>query len=188
MKNNENHEMAEYRKCVICGGVYKGVGNACPGCEAAMKREPVKVGPRDPKDVLADISREVEARAKVEFVADILVAMRKLAGVLHKKECVEGYEIVDAWSGYKHFADRLEKAHKRELDALVEASVRTNGLLAKQVNEKDTEIVKLRALVKGLYEASSTECAYCGYDCGRNRENCIMQEAVKYLNESEVVK
>lgn len=223
--------MAECRKCVICSGSFVGVGNVCPGCEAAMERDPVTVRPRDPKDVLADISREVEARAKAESVSDILVAMRKLAGTLHEKERVEGYEIVDAWYGYVRFADRILAAHKREIGELngerkgilkanaqfAADNTRLRGELAAKdaeieklkayiaendingdtavaclteiknaVDEKMAEIAKLRELVKGLLEASSTECADCRYDCGPDRDNCIIHEAAKYIEESEV--
>ena len=93
--------MSEYRKCAICGYLYLGVGSVCPECEAAMGREPVAVRPRDPKDVLADISREVGARAKAESVADILAMMRR-NGVCHDPR---------HWS---ELCTRIEAAHKRE--------------------------------------------------------------------------
>ena len=50
---------------------------------------------------------------------------------------------------------------------------------------KDAEIAKLRALVKGLLEAATVDCAECNYDCGCDRGNCIIHEAAKYIEESE---
>ena len=50
------------------------------------------------------------------------------------------------------------------------------------------EIGRLRALVEGLLDASNIECATCDYNCGPNRENCIIRYAEKYLKESEVNK
>lgn len=50
---------------------------------------------------------------------------------------------------------------------------------------KDAEIAKLRALVKGLLEASSISCADCKYDCYSDHRNCIIHEAAKYIDESE---
>ena len=52
---------------------------------------------------------------------------------------------------------------------------------------RDTDrIHELCALVKRLLEASSMSCADCNYDCGANRENCIIHEAAKYIEEGEV--
>ena len=51
---------------------------------------------------------------------------------------------------------------------------------------KDEEIAKLRALVEGLLAASAMECADCTYDCGPNRENCIIHEASNYIKKVEV--
>ncbi|MCQ2300809.1 MAG: hypothetical protein MJZ81_11890 [Bacteroidales bacterium] len=43
------------------------------------------------------------------------------------------------------------------------------------------EIEKLRALVEGLLDAATIECASCTYDCGPNRENCIREQAIDWL-------
>ena len=43
------------------------------------------------------------------------------------------------------------------------------------------EIETLRALVKGLLKASSVDCASCGYYCRPRRENCIIKQAISYL-------
>ena len=91
------------------------------------------------------------------------------------------------------FADRIIAAHNREIDALAaqktaeahEAFVK-NAELAEAIAAKDAEIVKLRSLIEGLLEASSTECADCRYDCGPNRENCIIHEASDYIKKVEV--
>ena len=64
----------------------------------------------------------------------------------------------------------IDEAHKREMAA------------------KDAEIARLRTLIEGLLEASSTECADCRYDCGQNRENCIIHEAANYIKKGEVEK
>ena len=48
------------------------------------------------------------------------------------------------------------------------------------------EIERLRALVEGLFAASATECADCRYDCGPNRENCIIHEAANYIKKVAV--
>ena len=42
------------------------------------------------------------------------------------------------------------------------------------------EIETLRALVEGLIKASG-DCASCGYDCGPRRDNCIIKQAIDYL-------
>ena len=54
------------------------------------------------------------------------------------------------------FADRIEAAEKREIETL-------------------------RSLVEGLIKASSVDCASCGYDCGPRRKNCIIKQAISYL-------
>ena len=51
---------------------------------------------------------------------------------------------------------------------------------------KDTAVERLREIVEGLIKASTVECASCDYDCGQNRENCIILEAAKYIEEGEV--
>ena len=56
----------------------------------------------------------------------------------------------------RSYADRILAAYKREIETL-------------------------RALVEGLLKASSIDCASCGYDCGPRKENCIMKQAISYL-------
>ena len=93
----------------------------------------------------------------------------------------------------EEFADRFASAHNREIDALAaqktaeahEAFVK-NAELADAIAVKDAEIVRLRSLVEGLFAASATECADCRYDCGPNRENCIIHEASNYIKKVEV--
>ena len=93
----------------------------------------------------------------------------------------------------EEFADRFASAHEREMNAIAaqkaaeahEANDK-NAELAEAIAAKDAEIVKLRSLIEGLLEASSTECADCRYDCGPNRENCIIHEAANYIKEVEV--
>ena len=53
-------------------------------------------------------------------------------------------------------ADRIEAAHRREIE-------------------------KLRAIVEGLLDAATIECASCNYDCGPNRGDCIREQAIDYL-------
>ena len=70
---------------------------------------------------------------------------------------------------------------KRISDAVVK-SLRDKKLeMAGQIAAKDAEIVRLRSLVEGLFAASATECADCRYDCGPNRENCIIDKAKSAL-------
>ena len=93
----------------------------------------------------------------------------------------------------EEFADRFASAHEREMNALAaqktaeahEAFVK-NAELADAIAVKDAEIVRLRSLVEGLFAASATECADCRYDCGPNRENCIIHEASNYIKKVEV--
>lgn len=40
----------------------------------------------------------------------------------------------------------------------------------------------LRTLVEGLLEAATIERSSCNYDCGPNRENCIIKQAQNYIN------
>ena len=93
----------------------------------------------------------------------------------------------------EEFADRFASAHEREMNALAaqktaeahEAFVK-NAELAEAIAAKDAEIVRLRSLVEGLFAASAMECADCRYDCGPNRENCIIHEAANYIKKVEV--
>ena len=93
----------------------------------------------------------------------------------------------------EEFADRFASAHEREMNAIAaqktaearEAFVK-NAELAEAIAAKDAEIVRLRSLVEGLLAASATECADCRYDCGPNRENCIIHEAANYIKKVEV--
>ena len=93
----------------------------------------------------------------------------------------------------EEFADRFASAHEREMNALAaqktaeahEAFVK-NAELADAIAVKDAEIVRLRSLVEGLFAASATECADCRYDCGPNRENCIIHDAADYIKKVEV--
>ena len=89
-------------------------------------------------------------------------------------------------------ADRILSAHNREMNALAEQKTAEaheafvkNAELADTITEKDAEIARLRALVEGLLDAASIECSSCGYDCGPKRENCIIREALKYINEGD---
>ena len=63
---------------------------------------------------------------------------------------------------------------------------RMNAEVDKFIAAKDAEIVRLRSLVEGLLAASATECANCRYDCGPNRENCIIHETANYIKKVEV--
>ena len=91
------------------------------------------------------------------------------------------------------YADRILTAHEREMNALAaqktaeahEAFVK-NAELAEAIAAKDAEIVRLRSLVEGLFAASAMECADCRYDCGPNRENCIIHEAANYIKKVEI--
>ena len=90
-------------------------------------------------------------------------------------------------------AERILDAHNREIDAIAaqktaeahDAFVK-NAELAEAIAAKDAEIVRLRSLVEGLFAASAMECADCRYDCGPNRENCIIHEAANYIKKVEV--
>ena len=57
------------------------------------------------------------------------------------------------------------------------------GTLRRYAARDVDRIHELRALVEGLLKASTVECASCDYDCGQNRENCIIREAEKYIKE-----
>lgn len=57
--------------------------------------------------------------------------------------------------------------------------------LEKVIAKKASEIARLRELVKGLLLSSSTDCADCRYDCGQNRENCIIHEAAEYIEKGD---
>ena len=91
------------------------------------------------------------------------------------------------------FSDRVLSAHKREMadekrisDAVVQ-SLRDKKLeKAGEIVAKDAEIARLRALVKGLLDASSISCADCKYDCYSDHRNCIIHDAANYIEECEV--
>lgn len=85
--------------------------------------------------------------------------------VLWKKYITYGYTgpyfEQDVFTTKLHdIADRIEAAHRREIE-------------------------KLRALVDGLIDATTIECASCNYDCGPNRENCIREQAIDRLGGAE---
>ena len=91
------------------------------------------------------------------------------------------------------FSDRVLAAHKREIadekrisDAVIK-SLRDKKLeMAGEIAAKDAEIARLRALVKGLLDASSISCADCKYDCYSDHSNCIIHDAANYIKEIEV--
>ena len=107
------------------------------------------------------------------------------------KFCTCGY--LASFGNMEHFFNQILDAHNREIDAIAaqktaeahEAFVK-NAELAEAIAAKDAEIVRLRSLVEGLLAASATECADCRYDCGPNRENCIIHEAANYIKKVEV--
>ena len=91
----------------------------------------------------------------METIDDIVADIREQnLGMPDDMECVSPL-VCDML----RLADRIENAHMRETK-------------------------KLRALVDGLLEAATIECASCNYDCGLNRENCIIKHATDYLEGS----
>ena len=122
-----------------------------------------------------------------ETVEQVLERMTRGMG----RDCSVECQLLE--SDVVEYADRILTAHNREIDALAaqktveahEAFVK-NAELADAIAVKDAEIVRLRSLVEGLFAASATECADCRYDCGPNRENCIIHEASNYIKKVEV--
>ena len=122
-----------------------------------------------------------------ETVEQVLERMTRGMG----RDCSVECQLLE--SDVVEYADRILTAHKREIDAI--ASQKTaeahdafvkNAELAEAIAAKDAEIVRLRSLVEGLFAASAMECADCRYDCGPNRENCIIHEAANYIKKVEV--
>lgn len=86
------------------------------------------------------------------------------------------------------FLDELKKKYaeiERLKDENANLRVINCGSIYAEGNLRE-EIERLRALVKGLLDASSISCADCKYDCYSDHSNCIIHEAAKYLEESEV--
>lgn len=106
-----------------------------------------------------------------ETIDDIVREMRELGG--------KNYLM---WSLRKYlnsFADRIETAAKHTC----EYAIPNFGCASE--NRYLEENARLRELVEGLLETSSIECATCGYDCGPNRENCIIDQAAKFIEQKE---
>ena len=122
-----------------------------------------------------------------ETVGQVLERMTRGMG----RDCSLECQLLE--SDVVEYADRILAAHEREMNALAaqktaeahEAFVK-NAELAEAIAAKDAEIVRLRSLVEGLFAASAMECADCRYDCGPNRENCIVHEAANYIKKVEV--
>ena len=122
-----------------------------------------------------------------ETVEQVLERMTRGMG----RDCSVECQLLE--SDVVEYADRILTAHNREIDAIAahktaeahEAFVK-NAELAEVIAAKDAEIVRLRSLVEGLFAASATECADCRYDCGPNRENCIIHEAANYIKKVEI--
>lgn len=83
----------------------------------------------------------------METISNIVRDMRKLAGMLRKKERVEGYEIVNSWSGYVHFADRIERSF---------------AVYAKINEQQDMDyariVLKVHNLADSIFDFSSMLC------------------------------
>ena len=97
-------------------------------------------------------------------------------------------QLRDALNG---IAEKDAEIEKLKFDNLhLKSCQRQSGeVIIEQTNKvevKDAEIEKLRALVKGLLDASSISCADCKYDCYSDHSNCIIHEAARYIEESEV--
>ena len=143
-----------------------------------------------------------------ETVEQVLERMTRGMG----RDCSVECQLLE--SDVVEYADRILTAHEREMNALAaqktaeahEAFVK-NAELAEAIEAKDAEIAslkdknteafkavlnrdkeiaKLRSLVEGLFSASAMECADCRYDCGPNRENCIIHEAANYIKKVEI--
>ena len=128
------------------------------------------------------------SKDRQETIADIVAQMRH--------DIADG--TVGIWSDFggeiaRLYADRVDAAHKREIadekrisDAVIK-SLRDKKLeMAGEIAAKDAEIARLRALVKGLLDASSISCADCKYDCYSDHSNCIIHDAANYIKEIEV--
>ena len=117
-----------------------------------------------------------------ETVEQACESICELVIAIHDKEHNEKQEIKNAWLIVQQVKDRFLAAHKREMadekrisDAVIQ-SLRDKKLeMAGEIAEKEAEVERLREIVEGLLKASAVECASCDYDCGQNRENCIIK-------------
>lgn len=120
------------------------------------------------------LTKQIEAKnAEIERLEE-KVAMRDCSCEDADSERMEA-EIASLKKSVERWMQYHETA-KGERDACLD-----------ELKKKDAEIARLRALVDGLIEASTLDCACCNYACGPNRENCIVHEAAKYIEESEEV-
>ena len=85
-------------------------------------------------------------------------------------------ELKCAIADLKHISDAVVKS-------LRDKKLEMSG----EIVAKDAEIEKLRALVKGLLDASSISCAECKYDCYSDHSNCIIHEAANYIKKAREV-
>lgn len=92
-------------------------------------------------------------------ISDIIAEARGVFGVLRE----HGYDVVSV-DRMESIIDRIEKAHKREMDELVDASVHTNELLTKQIEAKDEELLNIRKSLARVMEVTG-DCRKCE-ECG----------------------
>lgn len=95
-------------------------------------------------------------------------------------------EFADAISG--DLCDNVHRSVEYTYNDLIPVidSLRQAADLLEREAAKDAEIARLRALVKGLLDASSISCADCKYDCYSDHSNCIIHDAANYIEEIEV--
>ena len=116
-----------------------------------------------------------ELAAKDSMIAEQSAVNESQAAQLRDalNECEE---LKCAIADLKHISDAVVKS-------LRDKKLEMSGEIA----AKDAEIEKLRALVKGLLDASSISCAECKYDCYSDHSNCIIHEAANYIKKAREV-
>lgn len=84
------------------------------------------------------------------------------------------------------FEDALTEFAKRDTAGFLVWGTKLNTAHKREVAAKDAEIANLHKLIEGLLKASTVECTSCDYDCGQNREHCIIRDAEKHIEKGEV--
>lgn len=96
-------------------------------------------------------------------IEDIVRELRELAKTLYNKERVEGCEIVDVWSGCKHFAARIEAAANglRTENEMLKDEIKCKTQNYEDViRAKDQELTRLRAALKPVLELAGNCSGY----------------------------
>lgn len=115
-----------------------------------------------------------------ETVAEALEALSELAAKLHDKEKVEKCDIRDVWSVVRQVKNRIEVAHRREIDSLnfkLMTAKSEQKTAANVIIEQTNKVDKLEREVAELRECLARRSSYL---------NAILQKALELCEDVPV--